>query len=110
MQHMVIELQRVLSPIDTSLDKVEVVGFAEDVDVIFLWLCTYPAIFTLNFKSGRARKLTTEALHIFSIVPFTSFNSPGTVWSSCSLVRNPILYGFIISFSTSYTDLRVLIQ
>ena len=69
----VIELETI---IPGSNDLAIVVGFAEGVAVIFI--STGVGLFTLELKSGRVRKVDEPEVY-FSVLPYMSFYTPGTI-------------------------------
>ncbi|CAL5091718.1 unnamed protein product [Urochloa decumbens] len=70
-----IELQELI-PIDILGNGPEVVGFAEGAGIVFVR--TDFAAFTIELKSGRARKVG-KSEDFFDVLPFMSFYTPGMV-------------------------------
>ncbi|GJN24411.1 hypothetical protein PR202_gb12149 [Eleusine coracana subsp. coracana] len=72
----VIKLEGLIHVADQDGDEALVVGSAEGVGVIFV--TTGSGLFTLELKSGRVRKVDEPEVY-FSILPYMSFYTPGTV-------------------------------
>lgn len=75
MQCRVIELDRRIPGVK-SKGGGHVVGSAEGVDVIFV--ATAVGLFTFELKSGRVMKVDGAQAY-FSVLPYMSFYTPGTV-------------------------------
>ncbi|CAM0145192.1 unnamed protein product [Urochloa decumbens] len=73
-QYRVIELERLL-PDNISCNRADVIGFAEGVNVMFVKIIA--TTFMIELKSGKVRKLT-EFGHFSTVLPFMSFNTPGS--------------------------------
>uniref|UniRef100_A0A0A9HEX8 Uncharacterized protein n=1 Tax=Arundo donax TaxID=35708 RepID=A0A0A9HEX8_ARUDO len=76
-QRRVIELDKLL-PIPAILVSLDVIGFAEGTDIIFM--STDVGVFTIEHKSGRVRKVG-ESGAFYTIVPYMSFYTPDHAWS-----------------------------
>ncbi|CAL5091668.1 unnamed protein product [Urochloa decumbens] len=76
-----IDLETTL-PIDSPIDLVNIIGFAEGVNVIFV--ATNCGTFIIDLKSGQARKVN-ESVRFSPVVPFMSFYTPG-----CACSRLPL--------------------
>ena len=87
----VIDLEKMM-PMANPRDRAQVVGFAEGVGVIFI--TTGVGLFMMELKSGRVKKIGKPRRNI-SILPYTSFYTPGIV---IALVYILAFFIFICSF------------
>ncbi|CAL5066389.1 unnamed protein product [Urochloa decumbens] len=79
-----LELETVL-PVDNPINRASVIGFAEGVNVILVG--TEFGTFTVDLKSGLARKLSEQEILYHPVIPFTSFYTPGC---ACSKLPLPV--------------------
>ncbi|CAL5091997.1 unnamed protein product [Urochloa decumbens] len=74
-ENRVIELETQL-PSDAFFTSHDVVGFADGIGVIFLRERSGLAIFTIDLKTCKVKKVC-EGKNIYSVVPYMSFYTPG---------------------------------
>ncbi|GJN24390.1 hypothetical protein PR202_gb12128 [Eleusine coracana subsp. coracana] len=76
-----------------------VAGFAEGVQVIFV--SSGFGLFTIELKSGRVKKIDEPGVY-YSVLPYMSFYTPGTVLTTKPLVICPhAFYSFSMFWSVN---------
>jgi len=90
----------------SRLSSVQLLGFAEGTDVIFVgtWACNHPrAVYMVELDSGRARKVFDKCNLVF---PYTSFCIPGIVYvaNKYDLLASMCCY---VNYSTSFSCMPI---